>query len=345
MKRHTGSRRPTTNHPAPTVVKAAVETPFAEADTWAGVGAGWHPLFGRHRDLGFSFEWHDFESATPLDWGRSFHPGGIELCLNLEGMGTIQDTGETLELAPRTWTLYRQGEPPLRALRAAGNRHRFLTVEFTRAFLMGLLSAKTEDLHPLVKRVIEDDPPASQVASVEHLGGVLLQLVDSLRNCPVFLPAREAWFRSKALELASHLLFRPAEGEFFCTRAQRAGRERVDRARAILRERMQEAPTLEELGRLVGCSPFYLSRLFSQETGQTLQQYLRQIRLERAAELLRTGRCNVTEAAFEVGYNSLSHFSTAFREMFRCCPGLYPIRTVPPIASKPNGDGTRPPAG
>jgi AraC-like DNA-binding protein len=54
---------------------------------------------------------------------------------------------------------------------------------------------------------------------------------------------------------------------------------------------------------------------------------LRQIRLDRAAELLRTGRCNVTEAALEVGYNSLSHFSTAFREMFRCCPGLYPLKT------------------
>ena len=48
---------------------------------------------------------------------------------------------------------------------------------------------------------------------------------------------------------------------------------------------------------------------------------------ERAAELLKSGRCNVTEAAFEVGYSSLSHFSQAFHEMFGCCPGLYPLRT------------------
>ena len=58
-----------------------------------------------------------------------------------------------------------------------------------------------------------------------------------------------------------------------------------------------------------------------------MQQYLRQARMERAAELLRTGRCNVTEAAFAVGYNSLSHFSSAFHETFGCCPGLYPLRT------------------
>ena len=136
------------------------------------------------------------------------------------------------------------------------------------------------------------------------------------------------WFHSKALEVASRIFFRPAEGDLFCTRTQRIGRERVERVRSILQERMAEAPTLEQLGRLVGCSPFYLSRLFSESTGTTIQQYLRQIRLERAGELLRTGRCNVTEAALEVGYNSLSHFSTAFREMFGCCPGLYPLKTA-----------------
>ena len=40
-----------------------------------------------------------------------------------------------------------------------------------------------------------------------------------------------------------------------------------------------------------------------------------------------SGQCNVTEAALEVGYHSLSHFTVAFREMFGCCPGLYPLRT------------------
>ncbi len=47
--------------------------------------------------------------------------------------------------------------------------------------------------------------------------------------------------------------------------------------------------------------------------------------IERAAELLREGKHNVTEAAFEVGYSSLSHFTVAFREVFGCCPGLYPV--------------------
>ncbi len=57
----------------------------------------------------------------------------------------------------------------------------------------------------------------------------------------------------------------------------------------------------------------------------TIPQYVRQVRMERAAELLKSGKFNVTEAALEVGYNSLSHFSQAFCETMGCCPGLYPL--------------------
>ena len=52
------------------------------------------------------------------------------------------------------------------------------------------------------------------------------------------------------------------------------------------------------------------------------------MRLEKAAELLKTREYNVTEVALEVGYNSLSHFSAAFQETFGCCPGLYPLATA-----------------
>ncbi len=42
--------------------------------------------------------------------------------------------------------------------------------------------------------------------------------------------------------------------------------------------------------------------------------WLRRQRIERAAALIASGRCNVSEAAVEVGYRSLSHFSRAFFE-------------------------------
>jgi AraC-like DNA-binding protein len=180
----------------------------------------------------------------------------------------------------------------------------------------------------MIRSVIRGQTIESAVVPPERLIVTLRQLVESLRHCPVFSPAQEMWFRSKALEVAAHLFFRPAAGELLCTRTERLARERVEKAKLILQERMQNPPALEELARMVNCSPFYLSRQFAQSGGMTMQQFLRQIRMERAAELLRSGKCNVTEAAMDVGYNSLSHFSTAFHEIFGCCPALYPLQTA-----------------
>ena len=107
-------------------------------------------------------------------------------------------------------------------------------------------------------------------------------------------------------------------------RQKKVARDRVVRTKELIARDLVNPPSLEALGQEVGCSPFYLSRIFSKEVGLTIPQFLRNARMERAAELLRSGRYNVTEAATEVGYSSLSHFSKAFCETIGCCPVLYP---------------------
>ena len=128
--------------------------------------------------------------------------------------------------------------------------------------------------------------------------------------------------------MAEFFFERRGEDELFCDRQKRLARERVERVVALLRKNLVEPLRLEEIGREVGCSPFHLSRTFSREVGMSIPQYLRKLRMERAAELLRSGKYNVTEAALEVGYSSLSHFSQAFCQTMGCCPGLYPLKTA-----------------
>jgi AraC-like DNA-binding protein len=147
----------------------------------------------------------------------------------------------------------------------------------------------------------------------------------ALRQPPAPNAAHKLWYQAKTLEVLSTVLFQQAAPEeFFCQRQKRVARERVARTTAILRTHLSAPPDIEALGAQVGCSPFYLSRLFSKELGMTIPQYLRQVRMERAAELLLGGRHNVTEAAMEVGYSSLSHFSKAFCTTIGCCPTLFP---------------------
>jgi AraC-like DNA-binding protein len=257
----------------------------------------------------------------------------VELCLNLTGAGEVGLGAATLKFGTWSAGFYRQGEDVLRARRLAGMPHQFITVELATAFLARHLTELRTDLHPLIRAAVEGAGRGSALGIVEPMNARLRDLVVSLRQPPVLASAQSLWYQAKAVELMGEFFFQPTtETELFCHRQQRVARDRVEQAMAILRRDLANPPTLEQLGRETGCSPFYLSRTFSKETGQTIPQYLRQLRLDRAASLLKQGQLNVTEVALAVGYSSLSHFSQAFHHRFGCCPGLYPMATPTQVA-------------
>jgi AraC-like DNA-binding protein len=311
-------------------IAGSANPPF-EAAAWTVVGEGWRPLFGRFRELGFSFEWHEFDLDEPLDWSRSFHQNSLELCLNLAGEASVTCGSQTARFQGQTSGFYFHGKRNgLKAARQPGQLHRFLTLEVSTDCLARRLGGVGKGLHPLVQSVLGSSQVRSGVGPIGPMSPGQVELVNSLRTPPVAAAAQRLWFEGKAGELMAHLLFRPEGEDFFCTRQHRIARERADRVIEILSRDLSEPPTLERISKEIGCSHYYLSRTFSSETGLTIPQYLRKLRMERAAELLQSGKWNVTEAATEVGYSSLSHFSCAFQETFGCCPGLYPIQGYAP---------------
>ena len=295
----------------------------AEHDAWREVKNGWRPLYGDVELMGVAVEWHDFRMARSFNWGRTFHPHSLEFCLNLDGRGEVGGNGKT-DYVPGNCGYYAIGDQPLPASRRANDHHQFATLEFSRKHLQRQFVQNEADLEPEIRRVIFGDKEESVVAPARPMSMQQRAVVASLAEPPVAKAAQILWYQSKALELMAHFLFTPKDPEFFCMRQKRVARERVERAKELLARELANPLTLEQLGQEVGCSPFYLSRIFSREVGLTIPQYLRNLRMERAAELLRTGRYNVTEAATEVGYSSLSHFSKAFCETIGCCPVLYP---------------------
>jgi AraC family transcriptional regulator len=245
--------------------------------------------------------------------------------LNLEGRGAVgTKSNARSDYLPGNSGYYAIADEPLSASRQAHDHHQFVTLEFSRGHLRKQFVQNEADLEPEIRRVIFGDKEESVVAPARPMSIQQRSVVASLAEPPVAKAAQILWYQSKALELMAHFLFASKDPEFFCMRQKRVARERVERVKELLTRDLVNPPTLEMLGQEVGCSPFYLSRIFSREVGLTIPQYLRNLRMERAAELLRTGRYNVTEAATEVGYSSLSHFSKAFCETIGCCPVLYP---------------------
>ncbi len=303
---------------------------LGEARVWAALGGGWTCLHDRFCQQGVSVEWHDFECVQAWDWARSFHPHSVEVCLNVSGHARLTGGKDSALLGAMTLGIYAAGNEALAAWRLPGERHQFLTLEFSRDYLTRHLAGREAALREGVRRVVFPMEGEGRIAAVYPLAAGYRSVLAALRAPPVAGVARSLWYEGKALELMAALFF-GADEEPIPVRSRQAevGRERVERVIRVLARRLAEAPSLAELGREVGCSPYHLSRTFSREMGVTLPQYLRQIRMERAAELLKSGRFNVTEAALEVGYSSLSHFSHAFRETMGCCPGLYPSPSGP----------------
>ena len=81
--------------------------------------------------------------------------------------------------------------------------------------------------------------------------------------------------------------------------------------------------TLPDIAKVAGLSRTHFLRSFSRCFGQTPYQALRQRRLERAGELLKSRSTSVTDVALAVGYNNFSAFARAFRAYYGVSPSMF----------------------
>jgi len=116
-----------------------------------------------------------------------------------------------------------------------------------------------------------------------------------------------------------------AEPASTMSRTERVARERVEKAKAEMLRHLDDDTALDVLAASRWLQPAITSsRTFAQVEGKPMMLWLRRARIEKAAELIASGRCNVSEAALEVGYRSFSHFSRASAEE----KGIQPSRRV-----------------
>ncbi|HEY0142705.1 MAG TPA: AraC family transcriptional regulator [Thermoanaerobaculia bacterium] len=97
---------------------------------------------------------------------------------------------------------------------------------------------------------------------------------------------------------------------------------RIAIATSFLHANATRAVTIEEAAREACLSPFHFHRLFRALHGVTPHDYLRRLRLERAAALLASG-LPVLDAALDCGFASVGSFTTLFRRTFRMTPGAF----------------------
>lgn len=84
-----------------------------------------------------------------------------------------------------------------------------------------------------------------------------------------------------------------------------------------------KALSLDEIADRIGYSKFYLNRVFGEQVGATIHQYILERRLSVAAEKLVHTDKSINEVAYEAGYQSQQTFTNAFSNAYLCTPLKY----------------------
>ncbi len=97
----------------------------------------------------------------------------------------------------------------------------------------------------------------------------------------------------------------------------------IKTAIGYIQENFRSPISTEELARLAGMSQGHFCRVFKQYTLRTPVEFINNIRLSHAAQLLRDPGLRVLDAALDSGFNSVSYFIEVFREAFGTTPSKY----------------------
>lgn len=156
----------------------------------------------------------------------------------------------------------------------------------------------------------------------EHLsyeaGGMVYNLSDRRDYLPTLMALDSMdglfkWFEEKIVFSCSNISGRKEE----------SSNDAIEASKAYIEANYTKNITLEDVSREVNISSYYLSRIFKEETGENFIDYLTNLRIEKAKELLSTTQYSMKEICSMSGYSDPNYFSKTFKKNVGVTPTEY----------------------
>jgi AraC-like DNA-binding protein len=180
-------------------------------------------------------------------------------------------------------------------------------------------------------QVLQRQPTAEQFKKVSQQvreNGIQIDraaLEKAFFKTPVFSSERIGSILRLLTIFAEHLSMKADQ-----VAVQRANAElpQIAKAKNYVREHVVEELSLAGVAKAVNMSTFYFCKMFSKYAGMHFTKFVSQVRTERARNLLLNPNLQVSEIAYEVGFQSLTHFNRVFKKMVGLSPTEFRL-TVP----------------
>ena len=148
----------------------------------------------------------------------------------------------------------------------------------------------------------------------------LTQLKDAYYHSRT-LPPQQYTAMVKLLEIfASHISTLANE---IVVQEDEAESPMIRRARAYIYANQADPIDLDKVATAMHVSTFYFCKMFKKATGLTFTDYLSRVRVEKAKTLLLNPHLRISEIAYDVGFQSLTHFNRMFRKIVGQSPTMY----------------------
>ena len=174
-------------------------------------------------------------------------------------------------------------------------------------FFDWMLAHYAEDMNNIRLKVLEyiiwGEKKAFEAGAVNYGFSYRRDYLDVAMACKNYEELRK-WFLDKMVNACRAIRDQKEE------RSNSAAKK----AMLYIQENYSKDISLDDVSGLVNISPYYFSKLFKQETGKNFIEYLTEIRLKNARELLQDSRLSIKEICAQSGYSDPNYFSRIFKK-------------------------------
>lgn len=252
----------------------------------------------------------------------------VQIVYVLSGVCHHEMRGKLLKVSRGDlFIIARHTEHSLRAIE--GTEFEVAIIDFMPSLAREYMKPYMDSLHPLLEQLGIEEPLSADYQPWIHLGKEKQAFAELIvQDMQEEYEQREVGYKTSILlSLARLLILIDRHSRKMNRKSDRlspgTGSGPIEAAKRYIYDNYSGDIPLEQAAYVANMAPAYFSHQFKKETGQNFIDFVNEVRIERAMELIRRDAHSITSIGFLVGFRHLSHFIRTFKKRCGITPTEY----------------------